>query len=180
LAETKEGSENGAGKPEKEQMKRTLLITLILTLFFPTFVASEPCHSPPLSSFNQVGGQGYIEGMIAAEAQVYGLDPAIFRGLVEVESSFNPNHVGAVGERGLGQLRPTTAKWLCKKMGLPYRKDELFEVDYNLQLSAFYLRWLLNWENGDWSKTLGSYNAGPGHRSPKYVDKVMRYAKGQL
>lgn len=47
-----------------------------------------------------------ILALIAALSLQYNLDPNLVASIVEVESGFNPNAVGSVGELGLFQLRP--------------------------------------------------------------------------
>lgn len=44
--------------------------------------------------------------LIAITANEQGLDPALMAGIVSVESKFNPQATGTIGERGLFQLHP--------------------------------------------------------------------------
>lgn len=47
-----------------------------------------------------------IERHIRAKAHAHGVQPELALAIVQVESSFNPNAVGGLGEIGLFQLRP--------------------------------------------------------------------------
>ena len=82
-----------------------------------------------------------------------GLDPALLAALVEVESGFNKNAVGAAGEVGLTQLMPMTAIML----NVADRTDAM----QNLDGGARYLRMMLDrYDRLDLA--LAAYNAGPG------------------
>lgn len=47
-----------------------------------------------------------IVAMIELLAPVYNIDPVVAKAVVKVESNYNPNAQGAVGEVGLFQIRP--------------------------------------------------------------------------
>jgi soluble lytic murein transglycosylase-like protein len=83
----------------------------------------------------------------------YSLPEALIEAVMAVESNFNPTAVSHKGAAGLMQLMPMTAK-------------EMFVVDLwnpreNIQGGARYLRVLANQYEGDLTKTLAAYNAGP-------------------
>jgi soluble lytic murein transglycosylase-like protein len=92
-------------------------------------------------------------------ARTYGLPPALLFGLVREESGFDPaieSHAGAVG---LGQIMPSTGRDIVERMGRP--SGDLKDPAFNLNLSAWYLRWLMDYL-GDPMAALLSYNGGPG------------------
>lgn len=95
----------------------------------------------------------------AAEiAQKYGLDPEMFVRQIQQESGFDPNAKSSAGALGLAQLMPGTAL----DMGV-LRIDPL----QNLEGGAKYMRYLLDYYNGDYRLALAAYNAGMGN-----VDKA--------
>lgn len=47
-----------------------------------------------------------IASLILSNASFYGVDPLLVASIIKVESNYNANAVGAIGERGLMQLRP--------------------------------------------------------------------------
>lgn len=68
------------------------------------------------------------------------LDPAYCACIVEKESSWDPEAVGAIGERGLTQILPSTGEWFVElarerlDLEITWDADRLFEPGYNLLL----------------------------------------------
>ncbi len=56
---------------------------------------------------------GPIANTIMAEAAKHKIDPMIITAVIAGESNFNPVTMGPIGEIGLMQLRPSTAKWIA-------------------------------------------------------------------
>jgi soluble lytic murein transglycosylase-like protein len=91
---------------------------------------------------------------ITAAAKKHGIDPALLAGLVKQESNFNPNAGSPAGARGLTQLMPGTAAGL----GVTNVLHPLQSLDGG----AKYLRQQLDAFDGDVTRALAAYNAGPG------------------
>ena len=90
---------------------------------------------------------------IQTAATAAGVDPALALAVAYRESGLNPAARGAAGEVGLFQLMPATAAGLGVN---PY------DIGENIAGGLSYLRQLLTRYNGDTSKALAAYNAGPG------------------
>lgn len=91
--------------------------------------------------------------IIMAKAKKYNLDPRLVRGVIQVESAFNPRAVSCVGAGGLMQLMPGTAYHLgCR---------DRFDPEQNIEAGAKYLRQMMDRFN-DWDLAIAAYNAGPG------------------
>ena len=123
-----------------------------------------------------VGRRAYL-GLITAEAEQRGLPAAIADAVARVESGFNPNAVGGVGEIGLMQIRPQTAAMLGFKGGL----TSLFEPETNVRFGVAYLARAWELAKGDVCRTLMKYRAGWGEErmTPLSVEYCRR-ARGHL
>jgi soluble lytic murein transglycosylase len=104
--------------------------------------------------------------------------------VIEVESHYKTQAVSSVGARGLMQLRPCTAEWFAKKVGLPYHGPEsLHDPTVNIPLGTAYLAYLLS-KFDTVHHALAAYNMGPGTVNRKlsrgaqvpagYSEKVFR------
>jgi len=67
-----------------------------------------------------------------------------------------------VGAAGLMQLMPATAKWIASKAGVEnYHQGMIHEMDTNIALGTYYLRYTLDLMNGQPVMATAAYNAGP-------------------
>jgi len=85
----------------------------------------------------------------------HGIDPLLFRALIQQESAWNPNAVSSVGAAGLTQLMPATAASEC---GLS--SDQRFDAVLNLDCGAQYFAAQLR-RFGSVDLALAAYNSGP-------------------
>lgn len=125
-----------------------------------------------------VGNRAEILAMIREAANKYGVDAALFQGLVQQESDFNPRSTSSAGAMGLAQLMPGTARAL----GV----NDPYDPRQNLEGGAKYLSQMIK-QFGDVKLALAAYNAGPGAvtrskgipdiaETRDYVKKVLGYA----
>ncbi|MGI0011907.1 MAG: lytic transglycosylase domain-containing protein [Nitrososphaera sp.] len=101
----------------------------------------------------------------------YGIDPKVFRALVEIESGWNQHAIGDGGASvGLGQIQAATAI----DVGIPYeqiRADPLV----NLEASAKYLRQVTDQMGGLTADGLRAYNQGvAGAKAGRGYDYAAR------
>jgi soluble lytic murein transglycosylase-like protein len=116
-----------------------------------------------------------------------GLDPALVAAVILVESRFDPFAVSSVGARGLMQLMPPTAQWLLEKESEPVRirPAQLFNPVLNIELGTSYLAHLMGRFDGDLTRALIAYNAGPSvaralRRGSESWRRLERYPKNVL
>lgn len=94
-----------------------------------------------------------VHEIIVKKADKYDLDPSLISAVIRTESAFNSRAISRKGAMGLMQLMPGTAR----EMGV---KDP-FDPDENIEGGARYLKYLIDKYDGDLTRALAAYNAGP-------------------
>lgn len=124
-----------------------------------------------------------LSKLIEAKSYKYGLDPALVRAVIAVESDFNPLAVSVKGAMGLMQLMPMTAF----ELGV----SNSFNPEANIDGGTRYLRYLLDYFNWDIDLALAAYHAGinrviqytgipPIPATHQYVKKVKGVYRGYI
>ncbi|MDR4307775.1 transglycosylase SLT domain-containing protein [Chelatococcus sambhunathii] len=111
--------------------------------------------------------------MVRAEAEKVGLPPEIAEAVASVESGFDVRAVGGVGEIGLMQVLPSTARMLGFAEPLP----RLFDPETNIKYGVRYLGEAWKRTGEDICGTVMKYRAGHGetrfsYRSVAYCVRV--------
>jgi soluble lytic murein transglycosylase len=102
-----------------------------------------------------------IAKAIIDEAAKYEFDPVFLVSVIQGESAFHPAKIGGVGEIGLMQIRPTTARWIAGMYGLYYKgRKSLFNPRTNIRLGAAYLDYLRDKFDMHAQLYLAAYNMG--------------------
>ncbi len=65
--------------------------------------------------------------------------------IIEHESSWQPDAVGAAGEIGLAQILPDTGEWLAGLAGVPWDVERLYAPVYSMTLLVTGLERDLDW-----------------------------------
>jgi len=95
-----------------------------------------------------------LSQVVQQTAQKNHVDPALVRAVISTESNWNSSAVSSKGALGLMQLIPGTAQLL----GV----GNAFDPVQNVEGGTRYLAMLLQRYNGDVTKAVAAYNAGPG------------------
>ena len=90
-----------------------------------------------------------------------GMDPALIKTMIAVESNFDPDAVSSAGAMGLMQLMPSTADYLGVQ--------NPFDIYQNLKGGITYLKSLTDRFGDDLKLALAAYNSGPS-KVEKYGD----------
>lgn len=100
------------------------------------------------------------------------IDEAWVYGITRQESRFMHYAKSGVGASGLMQLMPATAKWVARRAGIDnYNHGMIHELDTNIVLGTYYMRYTLELMNGQETMATAAYNAGPG-RAKKWAAPV--------
>jgi soluble lytic murein transglycosylase-like protein len=108
----------------------------------------------------------------------YNVEPALVKAIIKAESNFNHRAVSRKGAKGLMQLMPATASYLQVR--------DSFHPENNIEGGVKYVRYLLNFFNGNLPLALAAYNAGenavlryggipPYRETQTYVRRVLSY-----
>jgi soluble lytic murein transglycosylase-like protein len=119
--------------------------------------------------------------MIQQVAQETSVSPLLLNAVIAVESAYDARAVSHKGAQGLMQLMPQTAQ----RFGV----RDAFDPMQNVRGGALYLKWLLDYFDGNLRLALAGYNAGEnevvraGYRIPPiketrdYVPRVLDQLK---
>lgn len=100
----------------------------------------------------------------------HALDEAWVYGLIRQESRFIANIKSHAGAMGLMQVMPATAQWVAKQIGVQdYRSSLAVEINTNLKLGTYYLKYMLTSFDDQPLLASAAYNAGPG-RAKRWRD----------
>jgi hypothetical protein len=121
---------------------------------------------------------GDVESLLRGAAERHGLDPALVRAVVQVESAFQPAAVSPKGAQGLMQLMPETAAILGVR--------DPFNARQNIHGGTAHLRAMMERFRHDVRLAVAAYNAGekpvaqyrgvpPYPKTREYVTQVMRH-----
>jgi soluble lytic murein transglycosylase len=112
--------------------------------------------------------------LIRAVAAANHLDPMLVKAVAWRESRFDPQKLGAAGERGLMQVSEIAAReWATENRVDNFQIEELFDPKTNLEAGAWYLRRAVShWQrmNDPIPFALAEYNAG--------ASRAQRWAGG--
>ena len=119
----------------------------------------------------------YAEQIRAAAAR-QGLDPMLVAGLIRQESAFQPGSLSKAKAMGLMQVMPGTGKILAKQLNVPFKKQRLFEPEYNLRLGTKYLANLVAMFGSE-EPAIAAYDAGEnriaGWQAQRKYDEMAEF-----
>lgn len=117
---------------------------------------------------NNLQGRQDIEHIVKEAAQKYGVEPALIKAVIAVESDGEPQAVSPAGALGLMQLMPATAA----ELGV----TNPFDPVQNVMAGTRYLRQLTDRYQGNARLALAAYNWGMGNleKRPEALPKETR------
>lgn len=153
------------------------LTAALITLVNVTFTPAHAAGCQTLSSDSLQEKASVYHPTIQSAALQHGVSPSLIQAVITVESCFRSKAHGSLGEKGLMQLMPATARRFNISNG--------YSAQQNINGGTRYLSYLLQRYNGSVQHTVAAYNAGEGNIKPNgripnksYVSKVMQaYSK---
>ena len=143
---------------------------LFLVIFFAVNIAlalvlwRSPDPAYRTQELLAMGRYHEYDDLIVKAARKHGLDPLLVKAVVWRESRFQPEKVGAAGERGLMQVGEAAARdWATAHKIEVFVFADLFDAKTNLEAGTWYLsRALEHWKDRDFPVyfALAEYNAG--------------------
>lgn len=129
-------------------------------------------QSPEPSAFSAAkapAAEGSLGALIERTARRYGVDPALVNAVAKTESNYDVNATSSAGAAGVMQLMPETAR----SLGV----QNLYDPAENVEGGVKYLKEMLKTFDGDVTKAVAAYNAGP--QAVKSYRGVPPYAETQ-
>jgi hypothetical protein len=108
---------------------------------------------------------------IEALAAEKGINPNIIHAIINRESQYDENATGEVGEWGLMQIKPDTAK----DLGLT--PENAYDPEANVRAGTTYFLQLYDKYDGDLRKALAAYNWGQGNVDRKGLEEMPESTK---
>lgn len=146
-------------------LKRLLLVVLFAALAGAGWVLVRS-PDPTFTLYSWMAGSRYsrYDALINDLAGKHGIDPLLIKAIVWRESSFHPDKIGTVGERGLMQVGEAAAKdWALATKVETFMPTDLFDPKTNVEVGTWYFKKALD----RWSRkedpvpfALAEYNAG--------------------
>lgn len=114
-----------------------------------------------INTNNQLDKRKFYLDLASREAEKYHLPADIADAVMAIESGYDPDAVGTVGEIGLMQVRPETASLL----GFNGQIEDLSKPETNIHYGVKYLSEAWHLANGDLCRALMKYRAGHGEEN---------------
>lgn len=121
------------------------------------FPRSARCNFAAACTSPRIGihpATGHVALMVRQLAPGYRLDPNLVLAVIEAESGFNPGALSPKNAQGLMQLIPETAE----RFGVA----NVWDPEQNVRGGMAYLKWLMQYFDGNLELVLAAYNSGEG------------------
>ena len=116
--------------------------------------------------------------VVGRSADDFDVEDALVWSIMRQESAFSRVALSRSNAMGLMQVIPSTWDWLAElkreRPGDPYDPKD------NVRYGTFYLRWLLDYFDGDIELVIASYNRGQGYIGRLFAGDVVRGDKDEL
>ena len=102
--------------------------------------------------------------IIKQNCSIYKLDTCLVLSIINIESSFKFDSKSTASAIGLMQLKLDTANDMAKRNNeRSLTENDLYDIELNIKYGCQYLRYLIDYYDGDITLVLCGYNAGLGN-----------------
>ncbi len=152
---------DGAGNQDEDALDSEMPIGYSAFSLNPVYLNYQNLvekHNPGLDHFSR----DKIYKSAAHASLTYNIPIELILAIIASESEFKPGLYGSLDDSGLMQIRYRFASSWAKSMGVeaPASQEELTDIDYNIKMGTFILKYLLDTFDGDLERALVAYNAG--------------------
>jgi soluble lytic murein transglycosylase-like protein len=154
---------------DPERASATAASVAVDVTALPRVAAAQPRLAKGPEELSRRFGVGRkLAGVIYEEAKRAGIEPAMAFGVIAQESGFDPSAVGSSGERGLMQIKPSTARAYDARI----TPDGLLRPETNLRLGLRHLKREVEYF-GDPILGLMSYHMGRARLERRLADGTV-------
>jgi len=166
------GQINNQTQPKRKSGFKIFLAVLLVALFIIGVYYIQDYYNKKLTQ--KLYPRPYPEIVAAASAK-YDIPVEVIYSVMKVESNFDVYAVSRAGALGLMQILPDTFVWLCERRKEKHDISMLFVPEINIDYGVYYMRYLLDYYEGDMTLVYAAYNAGMGN-----VNKWLKNQNGVL
>jgi len=166
------GQINNQTQPKRKSGFKIFLAVLLVALFIIGIYYVQDYYNKKLTQ--KLYPRPYPEIVAQASAK-YDIPIEVIYSVMKVESNFDVYAVSRAGALGLMQILPDTFVWLCERRKEKHDISMLFVPEINIDYGVYYMRYLLDYYEGDMTLVYAAYNAGMGN-----VNKWLKNKNGVL
>lgn len=108
--------------------------------------------------------------VVIEHARTNNLKPEFVMAIIKVESNYVEDaHSGKAS--GLMQLTDETGRWVASRLRMNVEEVDLMDPEDNIRLGCYYIRYLIDYYNGEVDVALAAYNGGMGNVNRWLGDK---------
>jgi soluble lytic murein transglycosylase len=110
---------------------------------------------------------------VEAAAAEFDVDPLLVWAVMREESRYDPEALSYAGARGLMQVMPSSQAWIAEQVGEDISPGDAFTPEASIRMGAWFLRFLLDYFDGDLDLVIAAYNGGAGSVDSWQADPLV-------
>ena len=130
-------------------------------------------HPRAALAFWQLSYPRPYSATVETAAAEFDVDPLLIWAIMRQESRYDPEALSYVGARGLMQVMPSTQTWIAEQMAEDIPPGDAFSPEANIRMGAWFLRFLLDYFDGDLELGIAAYNGGAGSVETWQADPLV-------